>query len=100
MSISGTNLTNMGNYVPMSAVPEAPLGTTEAVIAQIRAERAAAGMTQAELASAAGMAQRSLARYLSGERKMTLEAVEMLARALGLDLPTLLRRAVERQGNV
>ena len=65
-------------------------------MAQLRAERAAAGMTQEELAIAAGVSKRALARYLAGERVMSVRIMDDLAVALGLDFRTLFERAEER----
>jgi len=67
------------------------------VLAQIKAERAALDMPVAELADKAGVSQRAISRYLSGEREMSLRLVESFALALGIDLPTLIQRAAERQ---
>jgi transcriptional regulator with XRE-family HTH domain len=73
-----------------------PGGLASAVVAQIKAERAALDMPLGVLAEQAGITPRSLNRYLKGEREMTVALVERLAEALGVDLGTLLQRAGER----
>ena len=51
---------------------------------QIRAAIAADGRTMYAIAKAAGLQQRTLGRFCSGERDLTGERLGMLMRALGL----------------
>lgn len=55
----------------------------------IRARRAALGFSQAELARAAGVSVRQLARYEAGEQQPVLSAAVALADALGISLAQL-----------
>lgn len=52
----------------------------------IRKLRAQAGLTQQQLAAAAGTSQSTIAAYESGSKSPTLRTVEHLAGALGLEL--------------
>lgn len=85
----------MSDYQSMTST--SPGGLPAAVIAQIKAERAALDMPIGELARRVGIAPRSITRYLNGEREITMSLVEQFAHALEMDFKTLLRRAVERQ---
>lgn len=69
---------------------------TAALAAQLRAERAAAGMTQAELAHAAGISRVQLARIEGGERTLDVAQAADLSRALGLTLVEFVQRAEAR----
>jgi transcriptional regulator with XRE-family HTH domain len=74
-------------------------GFNGAVVRQVKAERAASDLTVEQLAAASGIPMRSLVRYLTFERAVTLDMVEKLAFGLGLSVGTLLTRAAEeRQG--
>lgn len=53
-------------------------------------------MTLAQLVDASGIPERSLLRYLDGERAIKLEHLEALAGALGVSPAVILRRAIER----
>ncbi|WP_411157404.1 helix-turn-helix domain-containing protein [Nocardia farcinica] len=55
-----------------------------AVAAHLRAERARADMKQTELAEAAHLAVNTIRRLESGERRMTLEQLVLIAEALGV----------------
>ena len=82
----------------MSAELPRTEGLNDAVVRQIKAERAASGMTIDELAEASGVGARSLVRYLNFERELKLGMIDRLARALGLTPAELLTRATnERQ---
>lgn len=72
-------------------------GSNGAVVRQIKAEAAANGLTLDELARSAGIGPRTFARYISFERAMNLAQIEAVAEALGLDVPTLIRRAQDRR---
>lgn len=83
----------------MSAETSHAEGLNGAVVRQVKAERAASGMTIDELAAASGIPVRSLVRYLNFERAISLELVDKLSAGLGLSPATLLTRArEERQG--
>ena len=86
----------MGNYRSMTATTS-PGGLAAAVVAQIKAERAALDIPMGTLAKEVGITPRSLTRYFSGEREMTLGLVEKFAIALKLDFATLMERAAERR---
>lgn len=81
----------------MDATRSPGSGLAAAVVAQIKAERAALDMPLGVLAKRVGVDPRSLNRYLKGEREMTVSLVEKFAVALDLDLGTLLQRAGERR---
>ena len=55
----------------------------------IRSRRTALGLSQAELAKAAGVSLRQLARYEAGEQQPVLSAAVSLADALGISLAQL-----------
>src|SRR4029453_4538336 len=55
----------------------------------IRARRTALGLSQAELAKAAGVSLRQLARYEAGEQQPVLSAAVALADALGISISQL-----------
>ena len=55
----------------------------------IRSRRTALGLSQAELAKAAGVSLRQLARYEAGEQQPVLSAAVALADALGISLAQL-----------
>lgn len=69
---------------------------SRAVAAQVRAERAAAGLTQAEVIDRAGMARSTYLRIESGERVADVVQLDQIARALGIRLVVLIERAQER----
>lgn len=74
-------------------------GLNGAVVRQVKAERAAAGLTVDALAGASGVPVRTLVRYLNFERALSLEVVEKLAAGLGITVADLMTRARnERQG--
>jgi transcriptional regulator with XRE-family HTH domain len=52
----------------------------------MRARRAALGMTQAELAAAAGVDQRQIRRYEAGQTQPALSVAVAIARALGVSV--------------
>ncbi|HEX9089786.1 MAG TPA: helix-turn-helix transcriptional regulator [Arthrobacter sp.] len=64
---------------------------------QIRAEIAALGWKQSDLAAAVGMPTSSLHRYLAGVRDIPLPVFIEIAHALGLSLTELLARGQRRQ---
>ena len=76
------------------------LGTKQhkALIAMLIAKREAAGLTQAELASALGEYQSFVARLESGERRVDVIELILLARLLGFDAPGIVRE-VEQVGD-
>lgn len=69
---------------------------SDALAAQIRAERAASGMTQAELIARAGMSRSTYLRIEAGTRVPDVTDLARIAFALGLPLSTLIRRAEDR----
>ena len=83
----------------MSADTPHAEGLNGAVVRQVKAERAASGMTVDQLAAASGIPVRTLVRYLTFKRAVSLETVDKLAAGLGLSPAVLLTRARdERQG--
>lgn len=68
----------------------------DAVAETIRAERAAAQFTQAELASRAGIPRITYIRYETGERKPNVAQVAAIAQALGMLASTFLARVQTR----
>ena len=67
-----------------------------AIATQIRAELAAKGWKQAELAKRAGIPTSTLHRYLTGERDIPLPAFAEIANALDLPYIELAGRAQRR----
>lgn len=72
-------------------------GLNGALVRQVKAEKAAAGLTMEELAKLSGISLSSLSRYLNFGRNVNLGDTERLARALGMDVFLLLERAQERR---
>lgn len=71
---------------------------SEAIAAQIRAERAAADLTQAELARRAGMPRISYLRVENGSRVADISQVKRIADGLGMSVIELVMRAEQRLG--
>lgn len=67
-----------------------------AFAAQLRAERAAVGMSQADLAAATGVSMSAIARIETGVRVMDTSQLGKFCRALGISLSTFVIRADER----
>lgn len=67
-----------------------------AFAAQMRAERAVAGMSQDELASRTGISKSTILRLESGARVMDTAQLGAICRALGISLTTFATRAEER----
>lgn len=67
-----------------------------AVAEQLRAERAAANLTQKELAEKAGLKEQSVMRYLNGVREPNAGQLGALCDALGITPQDLMMRAVDR----
>lgn len=84
---SGANMVRMGN-------DRTPI--TDALAAQLRAERAASGLTLDEMVESTGMSKSSIQRYLKGGRIVDIEDLALFARAFGVSMTTILDRAQER----
>lgn len=67
-----------------------------AFIAQLNAERAAAGLSLSDLSRRSGIPWRTLQRYLSGERDMSVRTQLRICAALGISMATLWRRIDDR----
>jgi transcriptional regulator with XRE-family HTH domain len=67
-----------------------------AFAAQLRAERAAANMSQDDLAKATGISKPTIARIELGQRTMDTAQLGAICRALGLSLTTFAVRAEGR----
>jgi Predicted transcriptional regulators len=67
-----------------------------AIAAQVRAEIAALGWKQADLANKAGVPTSTLGRYLKGERDIPFPTFAEMAHALGLSPHELASRAQRR----
>jgi HTH-type transcriptional regulator / antitoxin HipB len=81
-----------------AASPERARGYQKAKAAlewgeQVREEREAAGLTQAELAAAVGTSQPAIARLEAGGVSPTLDTLSRVAEALGLELVVEFRSA-------
>lgn len=63
----------------------------------VRIIRAAVGMTQSELAAAAGTSQPAIAAYEGGTKSPTMRTLQRLATAAGLDLELAVHRAMTRE---
>lgn len=62
----------------------------------LKAERDAAGLSQADVAKAAGMAQPDVAELEAGRKNATLRTMRRLAFAVGCELEFLLKRIADR----
>lgn len=71
-------------------------GWNAAVAAQLRAERAARGLTVDELADRAGIPRRTLMRLLNAQRALDVAHLAALASAVDLSVGELLARAEAR----
>lgn len=69
---------------------------SSAIAAQIRAERAALGVTQVELLTRANLPKSTYIRIETGERAPDVTQVAKIAGALGMSVSTLIQRAEER----
>ena len=69
---------------------------SEAVAETIRAERAAARMTQAELARRSGLSRVTYIRYETGERIPNVAQVAQIASGLGMRLSSFLAQVEAR----
>ncbi|MDR6868936.1 transcriptional regulator with XRE-family HTH domain [Microbacterium resistens] len=69
---------------------------SQAVAAQIRAERAAGRMTIDELSQASGVPRQTLVRYLKGSRDIPIPTFYAIAEGLGVAADVLLDRAQHR----
>jgi transcriptional regulator with XRE-family HTH domain len=67
-----------------------------AFAAQLRAERAAAGMSQDDLVEATGISKSAIARIETGVRVMDTAQLGKFCRALGISIATFAMRADER----
>lgn len=67
-----------------------------AVAEQLRAERAVKRWTYKELATAAGLTEQSVMRYLTEKRDIPLPEFAALSDALGVTPGDLINRAIER----
>ena len=76
--------------------PDAYQPWSEAVVAQINAEIAGAGLNRAELARKIDVNYVQLGRYLKGEREIPMRVLYAIIEQLPIDEATLFRRARER----
>lgn len=83
MVVSTTNARNRGHI-------------TSAVAAQIRAERAAAGLTQRQVMDRSGLPKSTYLRMESGERVADVGQLAAFCSAVGVPLSVLLARAEDR----
>lgn len=72
----------------------------EAAAQTIRAERAVAKLSQAELADRAGLARSSYIRYEKGERIPNIAQLAAIAQGLGISMTTLVMRIDDRARNL
>lgn len=64
--------------------------TTRQVAANLRAEMARQGMTQASLAAAVGLSQQAVSRRLTGRGYLTVDDIERFAAALNVSTDLLI----------
>lgn len=67
-----------------------------ALIAQIRAEIAAAGISQGKVADAVGIERATLSRYMSSKRALPLQTFLDISSTLGIPAADIMRMAEER----
>jgi transcriptional regulator with XRE-family HTH domain len=72
-------------------------GDVAAVMAQVRAEAAAAGVSIGRLAVLASVTRSSLDLYLKGKRQMPMDVLYRIAAVVGVGPATILDRAAQRQ---
>lgn len=91
------NRTVLGKTQPMSAPTTSPGDAlVAAMIDVIKAEAAVKGIQKGELAKLVEISPRTMTRYLSGEREMTLALAGRFAEELGLTLGELVHLAEQR----
>lgn len=73
---------------------------SEQTSAQVRAERAAAGMTQTELAERSGLPRMTVIRIETGKRVPDVQQIARLCTAFGLRMETFMMRVQERVDSV
>lgn len=71
-------------------------GLTAAIAAELRAEKAARGMSNDDIARASGVSKVAVQRYLRPTRAITVTTLEALCGAVGVDTVELVRRARSR----
>lgn len=69
---------------------------TEALAAELRAERAAQDLTQDDLARMSGIGRQTILRIENGQRAMDTAQMADLCRALGITMTAFVMRAEER----
>ncbi len=67
-----------------------------ATASTIRAERAAAGLSQAKVSELSGIPRVSYIRYETGERKPNITQIAAIAQALNIPFSTFVRRIEDR----
>jgi transcriptional regulator with XRE-family HTH domain len=82
------------NEKASNARKQSPL--SDAIAAQLRAERAIANMTVDELVKRSGVSRNALLAVLNAKRTADVTQVEAICRALGVPLIDLFRRAEAR----
>jgi transcriptional regulator with XRE-family HTH domain len=93
-----TEPASMGQYRPMTEPSASELTPLELAMARaIKGEAAYRDISKGELAQRSGIPMRTMRRYLSGERSITLGALARFADALGLTLDELIEKARERE---
>lgn len=70
---------------------------TDAVSAQVRAERAASGLTADALADRAGMSRMTYRRIAAADRVPDMAQIERICDALGIRVSTFIARVEERR---
>ena len=73
------------------------MSLNEAVLATVRAEAAAQGLSIRALALKSGISPGTMANYTNRGRTMNLDVIEALAGGLGMSPEVLMTKAVERR---
>lgn len=73
-----------------------PSPMSEAVAAQIRAERAAANLTKDDVLKRAGISRTTYYKLESGERVLDVSQLAAICKVLGISITLLLERAMAR----
>jgi transcriptional regulator with XRE-family HTH domain len=81
-------------------VEEKKMDLNAAVIAELKGYLRAAGKTQKELATGIGLHEKTVGRYLRGERDIDMRAIAMMATVLNFEPVELIRRADARMKSV
>lgn len=82
---TGTRIANMGDSDLQNGATADSVAAFRAIAAQLRAERARAGIKQTDLAEKSGLGKNTIQRLESGERDIKLSQLFAIAQVLDFD---------------